>query len=465
MRLLFMSRVVTVLATLMALAVLAPAGSEAGLLDCLWGGGAGGQAQTTYTPRYVTPAVYYPSSSAAPAGPFARLRAALRPTPVSAGTTCYCVPQVCYRQVVQPTAVTSHLPVVARDACTGCPVTVYQPVVTWSNQVRLVPYTTYRMVCTQAQYVPAVCATAIYSGYQQPSAYSSAPAAVGSCTTCVPNTSYMPLISNGPTAAYMPVITGGVGSASGSYPAAYPGPTTVQPGGVTVPGSGSSTGVPSSSGATTGSGGAATNSSSGWFGGGSGSGAGAGKGGDAAPGTQAPSGGLPPGTPSSKSSGPSGGTSGGAASGSTWGITPGGTLGGGTPGSTSAGPSGGRSSSGTTGGGTSYGLPSNSGTGWPSRWGGIPLPSQIQQPSGKPTQQLPPRSAPAGNTQPQPAPAGPALTDPGDKTALLPPLVARSTEPVRGRLVPVERLQIPEHNNNHTVEERPANGAWSIVRN
>jgi len=78
----FMSRVVSVLATLMALAVLAPAGSEAGLLDCLWGGGGGGQAQTTYTPRYVAPAVYYPSTSAAPAGPFARLRAALRPTPV-----------------------------------------------------------------------------------------------------------------------------------------------------------------------------------------------------------------------------------------------------------------------------------------------------------------------------------------------------------------------------------------------
>jgi len=453
----FMSRVVSVLATLMALAVLAPAGSEAGLLDCLWGGGGGGQAQTTYTPRYVAPAVYYPSTSAAPAGPFARLRAALRPTPVSAGTACYCVPQVCYRQVVQPTAVTSYMPVVARDACTGCPVTVYQPVVTWGNQVRLVPYTTYRMVCTQAQYVPTAWATTSYSVYQQPGAYLSVPAAGVSCTTCVPTTAYMPPISNAPNAAYMPVITGGVGSASGSYSAPYPGPTTAQPSSVTVPGGASSTGIPSSSGGTTGSGGAPGSGGDSQSGSTSTTVPGSGKAGNVAPVNQAPSGSVPAGT--------SGGTSGGAASGGTWGIAPGGALGGGTTGSTSAGTSGGRSSGGTTGGGTAYGLPSNAGTGWPLRWGGVPLPGQIQQPSGKPTQQLPPRSAPVENTQPQPAPAGPALTDPGDKTALLPPLVARSTEPVRGRLVPVERLQIPEHNNNQTVEKRPANGAWSIVRN
>jgi len=483
----FKSRVVNVLATFIVLASLAPAGSEAGLLDCLWGGGAGGQAQTTYTPRYVAPAVYYPSSSAEPAGPFARLRAALRPTPFSSATACYCVPQVCYRQVVQPIAVTSYTPVVARDACTGCPVTVYQPVTTWSNQVRLVPYTTYRMVCTRAQYVPAVCATRSYSVYQQPGAYLSAPAVGGSCTSCVPTTAYMPAVSNlpnaaytsvtttGPTTTYMPAMTGGVGSASGSYPAAYPGPT-VQPGSVTAPGGASSTGIPSSNGGTTGAGAAAGSEGDGKSGSISTSGPGNGKAGNVAPGAPAPYGGSPGGTPAGLQSTPQGGkpigTSGGAASSGRWGIAPGGTLGGGTAGSTSGGAHGGGSSSGgTTGGGTShglpynYGLPSSSGTGWPSRWGGIPLPGQIQQPSGRPTQQLPPRSAPVENTEPQPAPAGPALTDPGDKTALLPPLVARSAEPVRGRLVPVERLQIPEHNNNQIFEQRSAYGAWSIVRN
>ncbi len=446
--------------------VLHPAGSEAGLLDCLWGGGAGGAAQTTYTPRYVAPTVYYPSSSTTPAGPFARLRATLRSTSAPAGTTCYYVPQVSYRQVVQPTAVTSYMPVVTRDACTGYPVTAYQPVITYSNQVRLVPYTTYRLVCTKAQYAPAAHITPSYSvaptySIVQPTVY--APAAVptsGSCTTLVPSTTHMPVNTASPA------------SAAVNYSGTQPAPSPLPPTNFSVPaGSGSfdTFGRPSSNGTSSGQGVSSIygngrtdntlgqNSSSSQHP----------IGGQHSVGAQYPSGGQHPvGTQHLF------GGQGTVGAQHTEATAPGGNVSGGHP--AAGGGSSGRTSGGATFGGN--GLPT--GTGWPLRPGAGSLPFQLQRPLSKPVQEPPSKSLeppfksfpvekpslPVDNSHPPTAPVGPALSDPGDKTALLPPLVARSGEPVRGRLVPVERLRIPVDNSN-AVENHIVGGAWSIVRN
>jgi len=103
-----------------------PAQSSAcAFLDCLFGG----RAQTTYRPAY---AFYAPASSSACA-----------PCGVQ---TCRYVPQTCYRTVYQGVPVTTYRAVAGCDPCTGCPVTAYRPVTSWTYRARLIPYTTYRAV-------------------------------------------------------------------------------------------------------------------------------------------------------------------------------------------------------------------------------------------------------------------------------------------------------------------------------
>jgi hypothetical protein len=76
-------------------------------------------------------------------------------TSVSAPQTVRYVPQTCYRTVYQRVPVTACRAVTYSDPCTGCPVTAYRPVTSWTYQARLVPYTTYRLIYSNA-YSPYV---------------------------------------------------------------------------------------------------------------------------------------------------------------------------------------------------------------------------------------------------------------------------------------------------------------------
>lgn len=101
-------------------------------LDCLsWlFGGCG--AQTTYRAPYVSQ-TYAPAYSAPACSS-------------CVPQTVRYVPQTCYRTVYQRVPVTTCGSFTGCDPCTGCPVTYYRPVTTWSYQAAYVPYTTYRLV-------------------------------------------------------------------------------------------------------------------------------------------------------------------------------------------------------------------------------------------------------------------------------------------------------------------------------
>lgn len=60
------------------------------------------------------------------------------------------VPQTCYRTQCVTVPVTTFQPITTCDPCTGCPVTCMRPVVAYRRQVRLVPYTSYRLVASSA---------------------------------------------------------------------------------------------------------------------------------------------------------------------------------------------------------------------------------------------------------------------------------------------------------------------------
>ncbi len=144
-----------------AMLLATPAKSEAcGFLDGLFGWC--GTARTTYMAPYAAPV-------AAPAVC----------NPCAAQTCCY-MPQTCYRTVYQRVPVTTCQAATYCNFWTGCPVTTYRPVTTWTYRARLVPYTTYRLVysnpcvpcvsygacdpcagiCTPATTIPSACGPA-----------------------------------------------------------------------------------------------------------------------------------------------------------------------------------------------------------------------------------------------------------------------------------------------------------------
>ena len=71
------------------------------------------------------------------------------------------VPQTCYRTQYVTVPVTTCRPVLSCNPCGGCPVTTMRPVVTNVQKAVLVPYTTYRLVYSNAVQTcaPAVAAT------------------------------------------------------------------------------------------------------------------------------------------------------------------------------------------------------------------------------------------------------------------------------------------------------------------
>ena len=149
-------------------------------LDCLsWlFGGCG--ARTTYRAPYVSQ-TYAPAYSP-PAC-----------TPCVPQTVRY-VPQTCYRTVYRRVPVATCGAFTCSDPCTGCPVTYYRPVTSWTYQAAYVPYTTYRLVysnpcnpcVTTSSYSPGVPSVGTTFG------------ASGAC--CPPSTSGAPPYS-GPSGA------------------------------------------------------------------------------------------------------------------------------------------------------------------------------------------------------------------------------------------------------------------------
>ncbi|MBN2473413.1 MAG: hypothetical protein JXB62_02300 [Pirellulales bacterium] len=106
-----------------AMLLAVPAESRA--LDCLGClfGWCGGRCATPYAASYAP---------------------AYSPAPVA--QTCSYVPQTCYRSVCQTVPVTTCRAITSCDPCSGSRVVTYRPITTWTQQTRLIPYTTYRLV-------------------------------------------------------------------------------------------------------------------------------------------------------------------------------------------------------------------------------------------------------------------------------------------------------------------------------
>lgn len=151
------------------------------------------------------------------------------------------LPQVSYRTIVQRVPVTACQATTACDPCTGGTVTAYRPVVSWVQQTQLVPYTTYRIVYSNAltpyaSYQPVGCGPC--GGASM--GYSAAP---GGCSSCASGAgtyssqSPMPTYStpatspteNSPAPSSANVSPPSAMYPNGSPPITVPGPTTPTP--------------------------------------------------------------------------------------------------------------------------------------------------------------------------------------------------------------------------------------------
>jgi hypothetical protein len=91
---------------------------------------------------------------------------------------CQMVPQTAYRMQAMSVPVTSYMPVAAVDGCTGCPTTTLRPVTSFVQQTQMVPYTTYRQVCS------SVCPTTTFSVPVAVAAPVATVAVAPGCSTC-----------------------------------------------------------------------------------------------------------------------------------------------------------------------------------------------------------------------------------------------------------------------------------------
>jgi len=142
-----------------AAAVLAAPGqsrADCPLTDWLFGHG-----QTTYAPPYCPPGASAPASPACGCAP-------AQCVPVQ--PSCQpCMPTATYRISYRPVPTVAYMPVVATDPCSGCAVTTYRPVRSWTYQASLQPYATY-----QVGYAPAIVGVG----------------SCGSCGGCAPCSGY-----------------------------------------------------------------------------------------------------------------------------------------------------------------------------------------------------------------------------------------------------------------------------------
>ncbi|MHB1037850.1 MAG: hypothetical protein ACYC35_25925 [Pirellulales bacterium] len=164
--------------------------------NCCGGGGT----RTTYMPPMFAPAPACTSCA------------------MPAPQVCNYTPVTAYRTVYMPVPVTAYQPVSACDPCSGCPVTTLRPITTYVQQVRLVPYTTYRPVYASACASPCGspcgiggCASGA-CGVAAPSYLGAAPA----CSSCAP--------AAGPVPTYGPSNGGSLNGASGTTYGPTPAP-------------------------------------------------------------------------------------------------------------------------------------------------------------------------------------------------------------------------------------------------
>ena len=122
--------------------------AEDGCLSWLWPGN-WFSSRTTYAPPYPGPMMAPPSTG----------YGVCAPAPVCCPAPTCCVPQTSYRTVVDRIPVTTYMPVVTSNPCTGCAVTAYRPSVAMVRQVRLIPYTTSFM-----GYSGSPCSTCVSVG-------------------------------------------------------------------------------------------------------------------------------------------------------------------------------------------------------------------------------------------------------------------------------------------------------------
>jgi hypothetical protein len=164
-----------------------PTASQAGpLLDWLCGTSSNTAAQTTYTPPYyAAPAYTAPDGgcSCAPQvvqyAPYVSYRPVFaRPVTTYYPTTAYYAAAAYYPTTACSSCaapVTTYYPASACNTC-ATTVTAYRPVGLFTQQVRLIPYTTYRMA-----YMPVT-----YVGYAPACSTCASPCAssCGSCSSC-----------------------------------------------------------------------------------------------------------------------------------------------------------------------------------------------------------------------------------------------------------------------------------------
>lgn len=115
------------------------------------------------------------------------------------------VPQTCFRQECIQVPVTVMSPTTSCDPCSCCPTTVMRPVTVMQQQVRMVPYTTYRIVYSNPSPCATGCATPAAPAstyYYQPTAPAMAPS-TGSC--CGGSTA--PASFSAPAATYSAPVT------------------------------------------------------------------------------------------------------------------------------------------------------------------------------------------------------------------------------------------------------------------
>lgn len=135
--------------------------------------------------------------------------------PVAAPTVVNYVPQTCYRTQYVTVPVTTYRPAMGCDPCTGFPVTTMRPAISYVQQARLVPYTTYRAVLTSPV---SPCMPVMGSVGYAPSP---------GCSSCSAAPAAQPYYSAAPApiaapAAAAPIASAPLGSASPGAPTLAP---------------------------------------------------------------------------------------------------------------------------------------------------------------------------------------------------------------------------------------------------
>lgn len=175
--------------------------AECALTDWLFGHG-----QTTYAPPYCPPTVSAPACGCAPAAPACGCAPA---APACGCAPARCAPTATYRISYRPVPTVAYMPVVGVDPCSGCSVTSYRPVQTWSYQASLQPSPAYYRV---GYYAPAVatvgyaggCGCAPCSGYSSSCGCSTCGASYSGCPSCGTTYSGCSSCNAGVSGAYVP---------------------------------------------------------------------------------------------------------------------------------------------------------------------------------------------------------------------------------------------------------------------